>query len=313
MKPPVVSAAVALAATGLLITPLSAFGDEPLFGYVYTTDLLPQSKFELAQWTTWRTGKSRGQFDVLEGRTEFEYGATSRFQVSAYVNYEWARAVHDNVIDGTTLAPATLAALDVGATDRLNTTRFTGVSVEGIYRLASPYTSPVGVAIYVRPTVGPDLRELESRLIVQQNFFDDRMVIAFNLAVTDDWRNIPKLATDDSGVLDHGWSKTSGVNPGLAGSYRFASGWSFGLELQNERGFAGIAPFSASSRTDVAYYLGPSIHYANEHLFVTATWLEQLPLASDYAHTNPDFVVDGRTYAANFERRRVRLKFGWFF
>jgi hypothetical protein len=83
--------------------------------------------------------------------------------------------------------------------------------------------------------------------------------------------------------------------------------------LQNERGFEGIAPFSASARTDVAYYLGPSLHYANQHLFVTATYLEQLPLASDYAHTSPDFVVDGRTYAANFERRRVRLKFGWYF
>jgi hypothetical protein len=312
LKPPGVLAAVALAATGLLM-PLSAFADEPLFGYVYTTDLLPHGKFELAQWATWRTGKSLGRFDVLEGRTEFEYGATDRFQLSAYLNYEWARAAHDNVIDGTTLAPASLANLSVGPADRLNTARFTGVSIESIYRLWSPYTNPVGLAIYARPTVGAGLRELESRLIVQKNFLDDRMVLAFNLTVTDDWRDVPRRDANDSAALDHAWAKQSAINLGLAGSYRFTSGWSAGLELVNERGFEAIAPFSSSARTDVAYYLGPSLHYANEHLFVTATYLEQLPLASDYAHTSPDFIVDGRTYAANFERRRVRLKFGWYF
>lgn len=312
LKPPYVLAAVALAATGLL-TPLSAFADEPLFGYVYTTDLLPKGKFELAQWATWRTGKSVGQFDVLEGRSEFEFGATDRFQLSAYLNYEWARAARDNVIDGTTLAPATLANLDVRPADRLNTTRFTGVSVEGIYRIWSPYTNPVGIALYARPTVGAGLRELESRLIVQKNFLDDRMVLAFNITMTDDWRDVPKPGAVSGTSLDHAWAKSSGINLGLAGSYRFASGWSAGMELENERGYAGSVPFGASSRTDVAYYLGPSLHYANEHLFVTASYLEQLPLASDYAHTSPDFVVDGRTYAANFERRRVRLKFGWYF
>ncbi len=312
MKPPCVWAAVALAATGPLVA-LSAFADEPLFGYVYTTDLLPQGKFELAQWATWRTGKSAGQFDVLEGRTEFEFGASDHFQVSAYLNYEWARAARDNAIDGSTLAPATLANLEVGPADRLNTTRFTGVSVEGIYRLCSPYTHPVGIALYARPTVGAGLRELESRLIVQKNFLDDRMALAFNLTMTDDWRDVPKPGADGAAPLERRWAKSSGINLGLAGTYRFAAGWSAGLELQNERGYAGSVPFGASSRTDVAYYLGPSLHYANEHLFVTATYLEQLPLASDYAHTSPDFVVGGRTYAANFERRRVRLKFGWYF
>jgi hypothetical protein len=312
LKPPFVLAAVALAATGLSM-PLSAFADEPLFGYVYTTDLLPQGKFELAQWATWRTGHSLGQFDVLEGRTEFEYGATDRLQLSAYLNYEWARAAHDNVIDGTTLAPGTLANLDVGPAERLNTTRFTGVSVEGIYRIWSPFTDPVGIAIYARPTLGAGLREIESRLIVQKNFLDDRMVLAFNLTATGDWRDVPRPGADDSQSLARTWAKSSAINLGLAGSYRFASGWSAGLELENERGFQGSVPFGASSRTDVGYYLGPSLHYANQHLFVTATYLEQLPLASDYAHTSPDFVVDGRTYAANFERRRVRLKFGWYF
>ena len=174
MKPPGGLAAVALAATGLLM-PLSAFADEPLFGYVYTTDLLPRGKFELAQWATWRTGHSLGQFDVLEGRTEFEYGATDRLQLSAYLNYEWARAAHDNVIDGTTLPPGTLANLDVGPAERLNTTRFTGVSVEGIYRIWSPYTNPVGIAIDA--DISPDENLVLMRIVLS--------VIRINVGIAD--------------------------------------------------------------------------------------------------------------------------------
>lgn len=298
----------------LLLTCGRAGADEPMFGYVYTTDLLPRGKFELAQWATWRADQAAGQFNVLEGRTEFEYGVSDRFQLSAYLNYEWARAYHNNAMNGTTLPPATLAYLNVGPDERLDTARFTGISLEGIFRVLSPYTDPVGLAVYVRPSVGPRLRELESRLIVQRNFLDDRMVLAFNAGIIDDRRYLPTTpGKPDSDGFEHPWNEQSSLNLGLAGSYRFARMWFGGLELQNERAFAGLTPFASASRTNVAYYLGPSLHYADEHKFVTVTYLNQLPFASDYAHSSPDFVVDGRNYASNSERYRVRLKFGWYF
>jgi hypothetical protein len=314
IRRPILPALLAAAAIAALVSSMTSRADEPLFGYVYTTDLLPKGKLELAQWATWRTGKPVGQFDVIEGRSEFEYGVSDRLQVSTYLNYEWARAYHDNVIDGTTLAPSTLANLNVGPDDRLNTVRFTGISVEGIYRFWSPYTDPVGIAVYLRPSVGPQLREIESRLIVQKNFRDDRLVVAFNFALAEDWQLVPsKPGRPDSDGFDRPWTQSSGINLGLASSYRFASNWSAGLELQNERGFSDADPFAGGARTNSGYYLGPSIHYADEHRFVTATYLEQLPLGSDYAHADPDFVVAGRNYASGFERRRVRLKFGWYF
>jgi hypothetical protein len=52
-----------LALTAIGFAPATR-ADEPLFGYVYTTDLLPKNKFELAQWVTWGHGNSVGQFDV---------------------------------------------------------------------------------------------------------------------------------------------------------------------------------------------------------------------------------------------------------
>ncbi len=65
------------------------YADEPLFGYTYTTDLLPKDKIEITQWGTWRAHKAVGEYDVLEGRTEVEYGFSDRLQVAGYINYEW--------------------------------------------------------------------------------------------------------------------------------------------------------------------------------------------------------------------------------
>lgn len=297
----------------LLLVPFCATAEEPLFGFVSTTDLLPQGKFEGAQWLSWRDGKTVGQFDVVEGRTEFEYGLSNRLQVAAYLNYEWADAYHDNVITGETLPPAALANLNVGPDDRLNTTRFTAASLEGIYRVLSPYIDPIGLALYLRPSIGPQFREVEARLILQKNFIDDRFVLALNIDDTVDWHDVPTDFASDGAVLDRKWDDESALAFGLASSYRFGTGWSAGVELQNERGYAGEDPFSTGIRTSVAYYLGPTLHYANEHIFATLTYLTQLPFASDYANSHPDFIVDGRNYSAGNERLRLRLKFGWYF
>ena len=296
----------------LLAAPVLA--DEPLFGYVYTTDLLPGGTFEVAQWSTWRAQRPVGEYEALESRTELEYGLTDRLQVAAYFNYEWTNSYHDNVLTGGTLGPTPLAFDSPGSNGHLNTTRFTGLSLEGIYRVLSPYTDGLGVALYVRPTVGPSLRELESRLILQKNYRDDRLVLALNIGLIDDRQYLPTTANHARiDIYAHPWTETSNLSIGAAGSYRFASNLSAGLELQNERGFSALTPFADGARTGVDYYFGPSLHYANQHLFVTVTYLNQLPFASDYAHTNPDYVVGGRLYSGSAERYRVRLKFGWYF
>ena len=174
---------------------------------------------------------------------------------------------------------------------------------------------PVGLAVYFEPTIGPQTRELESRLILQKNFLDDQLVFAFNATVAQEWRYLhgdPSAPLGSEEAADH-WDKETDVNFGLATSYRFASNWSAGLELINEREWAGLDPFHANMRTNVAYYWGPTLHYAGEHLFATLTVLDQLPWAKDYANPPPGFVVGGRNYADDFERFRVRLKFGYFF
>jgi len=293
----------------------SAQADEPLFGFVYTTDLLPQGASEIEQWASWRAHKKVGTFNVVEGRTEVSYGVTSALQLSAYLNYEWSNAYNNNVIDGTTLPPETLAEVQVGPHERFDLAKFTGVSGEAIWRAMSPYTDPLGLAFYIEPTIGPSLREVESRIILQKNFLDDRLIFAFNATIAQEWRYLhgdpsaPPLSDD---YRDH-WDKETDVNFGLAATYRFAPNWYAGVEFENEREWAGLNPFSSRNRTNSAYYSGPTIHYGGERFFATLTVLDQLPWADDYANPAPGFIVGGRNYADDFERFRVRLKVGYTF
>jgi hypothetical protein len=308
------SAVLAWALLGPLAVP--AWADEPLFGFVYTTDLLPQGKWELEQWLTWRAHKAVGAFDVLEIRHEVEYGLSDALQIAGYLNWEWAHAHDNNVIDGTTLPPETFANVALSdPNEDFRLTKFTGIAGEAIYRVLSPYIDPLGLALYIEPTIGPQLRELESRLILQKNFLDDQLVFAFNVTMAQEWRFLhgdPNAAPTDEEFFDH-WDNETDVNFAIAGSYRFAANWSAGLELVNEREWAGFNPFDSSMRTNVAYYFGPTLHYADEHMFATLTLIDQLAWGSDLANPPPNFVVGGRNYADDFERFRMRLKFGYYF
>lgn len=302
-----------LALGGATVSPASA--DEPLFGYIYTTDLLPQGKIEGEQWVTLRQDRSQGYFSLLQTRTELSYGATSWLQLSGYLNFAYADTFH-NTPSGDTTPPEVFADFTSDPTTRFNAFRFESFSFEAIARVLSPYTDGIGLAFYVEPSFGPRTIELENRIILQKNFFDDRLVVAFNATLGYEWRSFPGDTTLDPWDPEYNayFDRETDVNFGLGVSYRFAPNWSAGIEFQNEREFAGIVPFSSSSPTNVAYYLGPNIHYGGKRFFVTLTALFQLPMAQDWANQGPDsLVVNGISNADDFENFRIRLKAGFYF
>ena len=278
----------------------SARADEPLFGFVYTTDLLPKDQKEVEQWLTWRTQKAHGYYDQLENRTEFSYGVSDSFQLSGYLNYNWTHA-YRNAVDRTTAPPEQFADFPAGPDEKFNAARFVGVSIEALYRIMSPYTDPVGLAVYLEPTVGTNFREIETRIILQKNFFDDRLVIAANLTIAPELRQHvppPKNETD--------------VNWSVGVSYRFAPSWSFGWEFQNEREDNDLGIVAVGKWTNDAYYTGPTLHYGGERFFATLTVWEQLPFAKNYC-SNCDVLYQGRDYDVDFEKYRTRLKLGYYF
>jgi hypothetical protein len=298
---------------GILAVGTPAWADEPIFGFTYTTDLLPRDQKEVEQWATWRHQKAHGSFNEIEARSEFSYGVTDDFQLSGYLNYAWTSAYH-NAVDGSTEPPEQFAVYNqVDPNARFNASKFTGISLEAIYRMMSPYTDSFGLAFYFEPTVGNDFREFELKAIVQKNFLDDRLVVAANLTWAPELRFIPADpgALPGTTAFQRHTDVETDLNWSVAVSYRFAPDWSIGWEFQNEREMAWWAIFAKSHWMGDAYYTGPTIHYGGEHFFFTLTLWEQLPFARSY--DNAGVIYQGRDYDVDFEKYRTRLKLGYYF
>jgi len=275
------------------------FAGESPFGYVYTTDTHPRGEREFEQWLTRRHGQSRGDYDLWQARTEFEYGITDRLQTALYLNYDHVSAFH-NRADGTT-GPGAFIPDSVDPDARYRRTFFQSFSNEWIYRVLSPYKDPIGLALYIEPTWGPDERELETKLILQKNFLEDRLVWAANLTAAaekerfhDDWEN--------EGELE--------FTTGLA--YQVAPGWHAGLEYRHHRGYEGRG-FSAAKRVYAVNFIGPSVHYASRKWWLTATFLSQIANAKAYNDEAREDLIGGRFYGEHHERNELRIKVGFEF
>lgn len=299
MRSPLLAAILLLAAG----TP-PASAEESQFAFVYTTDLLPRGRKEVEQWATWKRQKIAGDFDLLEGRTELEYGVTDRFQAALYAVYDWTRAFH-NGPGGATIPPEPFVYDTPGPDQRYQGARYVGTSLEGIYRVLSPYTDGLGLALYEEPTVGQGFVESESRLILQKNFLDDTLILAFNATYAPEWRR-----AYDEDKAAYAWDEETDLNFGLAGSYRFAPNWSAGFEFLNEREYNS---YDLKRLSNDGYYLGPSLHYGGRAFFVSAAFLEQMPWAVGHTDTVAGAEVGGRIYDNDFERFRTRVKVGWYF
>ena len=286
------------------IYPGKSEAGESAFGFVITTDLLPKGGKEIEQWLTWRRQKAGGKFDLIQGRTAFEYGVTDDFQAAVYANYAWSRAFH-NGVDGATTPPETFAGVRFGPDSHWHSGRFVGVSLEGIYRVLSPYIHPIGLALYLEPTFGKGLFEVENRLIVQKNFVDDRVIVASNLTLNLEGRRLPGDPEEVGYASRKHWDHETDFNISLAASYRFIPNWSAGFEFINEREYSNFS-LDPGRRNNVAYYLGPVVHFGGERFFVTGTFLTQLPWAQDFAKAG--ILKDGRNYADDFEKYRLRIK-----
>lgn len=289
---------VFVAAAVLSVAAPALAGESP-FGYVYTTDTHPRGEREVEQWLTRRHGQSRGDYDLWQARTEIEYGITDRLQTALYLNYDHVSAFH-NRADGTT-GPGAFVPDAADPDARYSRTFFQSSSSEWIYRLFSPYKDPIGLALYIEPTWGPDQRELETKLILQKNFLDDRLVWAANFTAAAEKERF------------HGeWEREGELELTTGLAYQIAPRWHAGVEYRHHRGYAGRG-FAADKRVYAASFLGPSVHYASRNWWVTATFLTQIANAKAYSDDARADVVGGRFYGEHHERNELRVKVGFAF
>lgn len=285
-----------------------AYAGESPFGYVYTTDTHPKGSFEFEQWMTMRKGKMQGDYRLGQYRTEIEYGVTDRFQASLYWNtYSINASANDAA--GETAGPYIPESIDKAQRYRRGLSH-DGWSAEFIYRVLSPYADPVGLALYVEPSFGKFKNELETKLILQKNFLDDRLVLGYNLTLAPEWEKKAADPAADPASAEFGarTEKVTELVHTFGVSYRFAPGWSAGVEARNHHEYSGHS-LKRRDREFSAWSAGPTVHYASQSWWFTATWLPQLKSARCFTDDQCAETANRRNLA-DLERNEFRFRFG---
>ncbi len=240
------------------LSPQFANADENLFGYSYGSDTLPKGATEIYNWLTLRTGKDQGTYRGWDEMLEIEHGLTDRLQASFYLKGRSQR------IGG--------GALEEDPERKLSRSlEFDGVNLSLKYNLLSVYKDLFGLAVYLEPSysrihkvTGERISQfgLESKLLLQKNFFDDQLATTYNLTVEPEWKKVKATGEREKELeLEH----SAGV------SYRFVPHWFGGIEGRYHSEYP-----EYKKREFGAYFLGPNIHYGAERWWATFTFLPQI-------------------------------------
>lgn len=283
-------------AVSLSLVAITAQAGESPFGWIYTADLQPKGKLELEQKAWLQHRQAQGSYDYWIFQTELEYGVTYNYQASIYLNSSHVNA-KANGIDGNTGGPGTNVSAAANQQASYHKDKIDSISIENVYRIMNPLTDPIGLALYVEPEIGPDVRELETRVIVQKNFMDDRLILAGNLMAKSE-----REEGADSEV-----ERASAIDTSAGFSYRFTDNWSAGLEYRNHQEFLG---YHFADREHSAHFIGPNLHYATRKWWVTAAWRHQLPMVQTFSDDQHDVVQGNRIYGDEHARDEFMLKVG---
>lgn len=249
----------------LLSAPTLTFAGEGTFGWVYTLDLQPKGSWEIEQKLDLATGQSDGTYNLLKSRTGLEYGLTDDLQITGYLNAYSVRANknYTRCEDWKRRCTSGFAVPGWASNQSYSKSEIDGGSAELIWRLTNPVTSPIGVGLYLEPTLGNTEDSIEARLLLQSNFLDDRLIFAVNLIAESAKVKFDPAETSYESMFD--------IRYGV--SYRFQPNLFAGIEGRFHNDFSGS---TYTTQTQRANFIGPNLHYADENFWVTAAWLYQL-------------------------------------
>jgi len=261
----------------LSVAPAARAEDDQPFITLHTTELEEPGEAELENWLFFRSGHAQEAFADFENRNEFEYGIAENWQGSLYLNTEWSR-VRPHVPQG----PAQVV---------------NDVSVAGelIWRALDVDSAPVGLAFYLEPQIGTQARSVEAKILLQKNFFSNRLRAVINIIGQDEWEHEPAGGFKEGSELE--------FNAGLA--WRINSCWNLALEFGNEREFTGEILGTTGRPVASSFYLGPTLQYSADPFEITLSVQSQLPIAGNPTRV-PGSVVDG--FTADAERWRMALR-----
>jgi hypothetical protein len=281
-------------ASALLSSSFPAQAGEGVFGRTYTTDTIPKGQFEFEQGVRSRSGRAFGTYQAFDFITELEYGITDNLQAALYFNTGHIHAKgspDDDDVNGVTGFSRNKLMVE-------------NVAVEFVYRVLSPYKDGIGLAFYFEPEFRFNDQHnglafdhsfgFEYRAILQKNFFDDRLIVAYNLGFETEWIRF-KGEKDFAGELD--WNNELGV------SYRFVDNFYFGWEFRNHNEYGDFKVHEHS-----LYWTGPTIHYGGKKFWATLGALYQV--AGNPGHDEDGNYIGGSRFLRSHELWEVSLKIG---
>jgi len=250
--------------------------DQPFLS-LDATDIEPASGRELEQNFGWNTGMSHRAFSEFEGETEFEYGWSDKLKLAAATSFAWDYN-HDH-----TFPPSPSSSGSAWG----------GIKGEAVYQALNVYFDPVGLAVLVAPTIAPNYRGVEAKLLLQKNFINDRL------------RFVVNAGGEFGSEKDGAWSDASALTFDAGLAYNVTWEWSAALEFNAEHDFSGLMLNGRAVPEATSYYFGATIQYV-AHPWTASVGVQlQLPWANDPTHTAG--TLDGG-YLAEAERTRVALR-----
>lgn len=214
---------ISVARFGVLATHLTLFipvctAGENVFAWVNTVDPIPQGHFQIKNFITIEAQDSSEP--PVSVRSGLEYGIAPNAEAALYVN---TSSEQEHAYDS--------------------------FSLQSKFMFLTPFTNPIGAALFFQGDVGQDASAVDGRLIVQKNFLDDTLVWSL-----------------DSGAAFRSFEETqnqvaANISTGL--TYRFVRNWNVGFELLNRN----ISGLDAGHR--LTLLLGPTLHYANQRWWLT--------------------------------------------
>jgi hypothetical protein len=136
----------------------------------------------------------------------------------------------------------------------------------------------------------------EFRVILQKNFFDDMLILAYNAVA-----EIEYIRFDG----DSNWSGELDWNNELGATYRVFPNWYMGLEARNHNE---IGDFKVHEHS--VYWAGPAIHYGGEKFWATLGFLYQVYGVPHGVDADTHLSVGDHRFLRSHEKLETTLKVG---
>ncbi|CAF0695888.1 DUF6662 family protein [Candidatus Methylacidithermus pantelleriae] len=283
-------------------TTVATYPHETPFVFTYLTELQPKGSWEFEQWVLPFVGQQSGDYANIFFRDEIEYGISDQFQLALYVNSRYVEAFRNlpNGFTGGPDVPATASPLG-----RFRNFDFDSVSLEMIYQLLNPYKDPIGLALYFEPLFGTDKAEAEPKLLLQKNFFNDRLVVAYNFVWEWEWEKELE-GPPGIGPFEEHMAKEMAMIHFVGVSYQLGNGWWLGVEGEEHSEFEG---FTLKGIEHAAFFLGPAVHYGAERWWASLSVLPQV-FAVPLNEEQREVMSGGRIFGNEHVAVQVGLRVG---